>query len=275
MTAAPEPFRLRRGSGKLIVSIPHAGTFVPPAIAARLTPAGQPLPDTDWHVDRLYGFLEQTEATLLIATHSRYVVDLNRGPEGAPLYPGQAETGIVPNQTFAGEPLWQEPPPDAAEIALRIATFWQPYHDTLRAELARLRSIHPRICLFDAHSIRSEIPRLFSGTLPELSFGTHDGAAAAPARLDAAIAVAGDSFGIARNARFKGGYITRHYGHPARGIDAIQLEIAQRAYLDERRPSSWNPERAARLQPILRRILSALAGETTVDSGTKPAPGGL
>lgn len=255
--SAPALFRLHRGPGRLLVSIPHAGTFVPPALAARLTAAARGLPDTDWHVDRLYDFVRETEATLLVATHSRYVIDLNRGPEGGALYPGQAETGLVPAETFDGVPIWAGGAPDAAEVAARRVAYWQPYHDALAGELARIQAQHGAAHLFDAHSIRARVPRLFSGTLPPLSFGTYDGRSASPALVARVMAEAGDTLGRVLDGRFKGGWITRHYGRPEAGVQAIQLEIAQSAYLDEADPA-WDPARASALQAVLRRVIQAL-----------------
>ncbi len=253
MSASPDLFRLRRGGGRLLVSIPHAGTYVPPEIAAQFTAVGRALPDTDWHVDRLYDFVEETDATLLIATHSRYVVDLNRAPDGEKLYPGQAETGLVPAKTFAGEAIWR----DAPETAARLDRYWHPYHGALAGELARIRDAHGTACLFDAHSIRSRVPRLFAGTLPALSFGTNDGRSASAHFAERAVEAVGSAYDSVLNGRFKGGWITRHYGQPAAGVQAIQLEIAQRAYLDEDDPV-WNPGRASGLQAVLRRLIAAL-----------------
>jgi N-formylglutamate deformylase len=261
MSAAPPIFTLREGGSPLVVSIPHAGMFLPPAIAARLTEVGQAVPDTDFHVDRLYGFLDDLDVTVLVATHSRYAVDLNRSPAGGKLYPGQAETGICPTETFAGAPLYRAAPPDEAEIAARVAAYWQPYHDALRGQIARLRAAHGVARVLDAHSIHGAIPRLFAGALPDLNLGTHDGASCDPA-LAAAVMAAMDGHGFSTvlNGRFKGGYITRHYGAPADGVQVLQLEMAWRAYLDEARPWVFEPERAATLISVLRLVVAALGG---------------
>jgi hypothetical protein len=126
---APPIFRLREGGSKLLLSVPHAGTYIPETIRARLTPVGQSVVDTDWHVDQLYAFLADMDATTLVATHSRTVADLNRSSKGGLLYPGQAETGLCPLETFAGEPLYSAAPPDVAETAQRVEMYWQPYHN--------------------------------------------------------------------------------------------------------------------------------------------------
>ncbi len=248
------------GRGPLLVSIPHAGTILPPDIAARLTQIGRAVPDTDWHVDRLLAFLADQDVTVLTATHSRITVDLNRGPDGRALYPGQAETGICPTETFAGEPLYAAAQPSAAEIAARVTTYWQPYHDALADEIARLHALHGVVHVLDAHSIHGRIPRLFAGALPDLNVGTNDGASAGAA-LSARVmaAVADQGFSHVLNGRFKGGYITRRYGAPDRGVHVVQLEMAWRAYLDEAEPAAFSPVRAARLIGVLRRVSLAMS----------------
>jgi N-formylglutamate deformylase len=258
MGMTPPVFTLREGGSRLLVSIPHAGTYVPPGIARALTPAGLAVADTDWHVDRLYGFLAALDATVLVATHSRYVVDLNRGPGGEKLYPGQVETAICPAETFAGEALYEAGGPD---VAARVAQYWQPYHAALAGQIGRLRGLHGAVHVLDAHSIHGVIPRLFAGALPDLNLGTHDGASAGAA-LTARVAAAlpGHGFSHVVNGRFKGGYITRHYGAPAQGVHVLQLELAWRSYLDEARPSMWDAARAAKLIGVLRGVADALLG---------------
>jgi N-formylglutamate deformylase len=169
MTHIP-PYILHEGPGRLLISVPHAGTHLPAPIAATLNDTGRSVSDTDWHVDKLYEFAAAEGATLLIATHSRSVVDLNRSPDGGKLYPGQAETGICPLETFDGLPLYQAAPPSPADIAARVDRYWRPYHTALAAQLARIKAIHGTARLLDGHSIRATIPRLFEGTLPDLNF---------------------------------------------------------------------------------------------------------
>jgi N-formylglutamate deformylase len=256
---SPPLFHLREGTSPLVVSIPHAGIFVPDDIAAQLTPAGLAVPDTDWFVDRLYGFLDELDVTVITATHSRYVVDLNRSPDGGKLYPGQAETGICPTETFAGAPLYAAEPPDAAARQQRVAHYWQPYHDALAAALGRVRHHHKFVRLLDAHSIPATVPRLFAGALPDLNFGTNDGAAASESLTNRVVAAAaGQNFSHVLNGRFKGGFITRHYGRPAAGVEAIQLELAQRAYMNETNVSKFEPARAAGLVAVLRRVVKEM-----------------
>jgi N-formylglutamate amidohydrolase len=259
---------IERGDSPLVIDVPHAGTFVPDAIAARLTPAARAFPDTDWHVEKLFAFVRDFGATLLAATHSRYVVDLNRDPSGAALYPGADNTELCPTRTFADEPIYAEgDAPDSAEVTARRTGYFEPYHALLSAEIERARSRHGYAILLDGHSIRSRVPRFFAGRLPDLNLGTADGASCAPAVQNAAaLVLAGASdFSSVVNGRFKGGYVTRRYGAPGRGVHAVQLETAQACYMDEAPPYPWDPARAARLVSLLRRLAEALVA-------IRPAP---
>jgi len=223
-----------------------------------MTPAARVLPDTDWHVDRLYDFLDAFDATVLVATHSRYVIDLNRPPDGGALYPGQAESGLCPTLTFAGEHIYDGAAPDAPERERRRVAYWQPYHDRLRAELDRLRAAHARVVLWDAHSIRSEVPALFGGELPVLNLGTHSGRACDNELAAALFAVAQNvsHYPAVLNGRFTGGHITRAYGDPERGVHAVQLELAQRSYMCELPPFDFDRQRAGDLRPVLQALLT-------------------
>jgi len=254
---AQPPFTLTRGDAPLVVSMPHVGTGLPAAVAERLSPAALTLADTDWHLPRLYDFLAGLDATVLVASQSRYVIDLNRPPDGASLYPGQTTTGLVPMETFRGEPLHRGEPPDAAEVASRRDRWWRPYHDALHGELARLRERYSNVVLWDAHSIASVLPRFFEGRLPDLNFGTADGASCAPALIEAVLAPvrAQQQFGWVLNGRYKGGHITRAHGRPAAGIHAIQLEMVQAIYMDEAAPFAFDEARSARLRPLLAQCL--------------------
>jgi N-formylglutamate deformylase len=251
-------FEFTAGDAPLLISFPHSGTYLPPELAARLNPGVCDLPDTDWFVPRLYDWHRELGASIIEATHSRYVVDLNRPPDGAPLYPGRRETTVCPVETFAGEALYAPgDEPTAAEVADRLARYWQPYHERIAEHTRGLVARHGYCVLWDAHSIQSVVPGLFAGRLPDLNLGTAEGRSCSPAR---ALAVADclsrqPAFTPVVNGRFKGGYITRHYGNPAAGIDALQLEIAQSAYLAEARVPVFEPVRAAALRDYLRRLL--------------------
>ena len=253
-------YTLTPGTAPLLVSFPHAGTRIPDALAARMTPEALQRADVDWHLPQLYAFARGLGASLLSAHHARHVIDLNRPPEDTSLYPGQDVTGLLPIDTFRKEPLYRPgQAPDAEESAVRRARYWQPYHDALRAELDRLRSLHGAVLLWDAHSIVSVMPRFFDGRLPDLNLGSADGRACAPAVQHAVEAVmAGQTqFTHTSNGRFKGGHITRHYGQPVAGIHALQLEMCQCTYMDETAPFAYRPDRAEQVQPLLERMLCA------------------
>ncbi len=252
---------VERGETPLVIDVPHAGTYVPPDLATRLSPAARALPDTDWHVEKLFAFARAVGATLLVATHSRYVVDLNRDPSGAALYPGVDNTELCPTRTFDDEPIYGGgATQNAEEVATRRREYFEPYHRLLAAEIERVRVRHGYAILLDGHSIRSEVPRFFAGRLPDLNLGTADGASCAPAVQNAAaLVLAGAAaFTSVVNGRFKGGYVTRHYGAPARGIHALQLEMAQACYMDETPPYRWDATRAQALVTLLERLVSAL-----------------
>lgn len=251
-------FTLHRGTAPLLVSLPHDGHEIPEELAARMIDSACRAPDTDWHVSRLYAFARELGASMLVPRYSRYVIDLNRPPDDTSLYPGQNTTGLCPAVQFSGEAVYREgqaPSPD--EVAGRIGRYWRPYHDALRNELDRLRATHGRVVLWEGHSIRgSGLPFLFEGRLPDLNLGTAGGASCSPAlqsRLEAELAAQRDYDWVV-NGRFKGGYITRHYGEPANGIDAVQLEISQRTYMDEA-TFEYDEAKAAQLQRTLRRLL--------------------
>lgn len=246
------------GDAPLLVSIPHAGTDIPADVGG-LQSSALACHDTDFHVERLYAFASDLGATAVRTRISRTVIDVNRDPTGASLYPGQATTGLCPETTFDGSPLYQSGRvPGDDEIARRRSLYFDPYHDTLAAQIARLRTHHRAIVVYDAHSIRSRVPRLFDGELPLFNIGSFDGASCAQALTDA-IASHCPTGSYVVNGRFRGGWITRHYGNPDNGVHAVQMELAMRGYLDEagRWPPTWETARAAPLQRTLRSILRA------------------
>ena len=257
-------FTLHRGSAPLLISLPHDGSAIPAVLSARMTPDARRAPDTDWHVSRLYAFARALGASILVPRHSRYVIDLNRGEDDTSLYPGQNTTGLVPLVRFTGEPVYLPGrEPDADEVTARIETYWRPYHAALREELERIRAQHGRVTLWEGHSIKgSGLPYLFEGRLPDLNLGTANGASCSPAlqaRIERMLAAQSDYDWVA-NGRFKGGHITRHYADPDNGIQAVQLELSQRGYMDED-SFEYDEAKASRLQPLLQRLLeTALAG---------------
>jgi formiminoglutamase len=256
------------GSAPLIVSIPHTGTEIPLEIAENLISPWLARKDADWWIERLYGFVAELGATTIRTRISRTVIDVNRDPSGASLYPGQATTGLCPTETFDGEPLYRSGrTPDAAEIERRRAEYFRPYHQALAGELARLRASRERIILYDCHSIRSIVPRFFDGELPHMNIGTNSGRSCAP-ELQAGIEAvcAASPFSWVSNGRFKGGWITRHYGRPQDGIHAVQMELACRSYMDEPAlvseanwPNAFVQPRGASMQDVLQRIFAVCA----------------
>ena len=263
-------FDFTAGSLPILVSMPHAGERLPADVAATMTPCARRTADTDWHLPRLYDFARTMGASTLAAQQSRYLIDLNRPPEDTNLYPGMDTTGLCPLDSFAREPLYQEgAAPDAAEVARRLAHYWQPYHQQLRAELDRLLGIHGKVVLWEAHSIASRVPRFFDGRLPDLNFGTADGASCAAGLAEAVMDEVPPVFSTALNGRFKGGYITRRYGEPARGVHAIQLEMCQCLYMNEPgmdktllqgaddTPFAYRPDLAERVLPTLQAMVQA------------------
>jgi N-formylglutamate deformylase len=252
-------FALHRGTAPLLISLPHDGSAIPDELAARMTAVALTAPDTDWFVSRLYAFAHALGASMLVPRYSRYVIDLNRPPDDTSLYPGQNTTGLCPTVRFSGDPVYLSgAEPDEREIAQRVQTYWRPYHAALRDELERLRERHGRVVLWEGHSIRGEVPFLFDGRLPDLNLGTASGASCSPlaqARIEAALAAQNDYDWVV-NGRFKGGYITRHYGRPDAGVDAIQLEIAQRIYMDET-SARWRDDLADRAAAAIRKLVVA------------------
>ena len=251
---------LHRGTRPLLVSLPHDGSFIPDDLAGRMTAGARTAPDTDWFVSRLYDFVRELGASVLVPRHSRYVIDLNRPPDDVSLYPGQNTTGLCPIVRFSGEPVYlagQEP--DEAEVRARTERYWRPYHQTLQAELDRLREAHGRVLLWEGHSIRAEVPFLFEGRLPDFNLGTAAGASCRP-ETERALRdrlAAQSAYRWVVNGRFKGGYITRHYGRPEQGVEAVQLELAQCNYMDEDRVV-YDEGRADRVRSVIRALLEAV-----------------
>lgn len=254
------PFTLHPGTVPLLVSMPHIGTHIPPELQDAYEPRALGLEDTDWHLDQLYNFLPDLGASVLQPRCSRYVIDLNRPPDDAPMYPGAANTELCPTRFFTSDPLYRDGrAPDEAERARRRQTWWQPYHDALAGELARIRAQHGFALLWDAHSIQAEVPWLFEGRLPDLNIGTANGdsAHASIAQAVAGVCRASGAYSHVVNGRFKGGYITRHYGRPDQHVHAIQLEKCRDIYMVEGPPFAYDPAVAAAFQPQLRAMVQA------------------
>jgi N-formylglutamate deformylase len=264
---SPDWLEISRGEAPLVVSFPHTGIDIPPELEPRFVSAWLARKDADWWIDRLYDFAAGLGATTVRTRISRSVIDVNRDPSGASLYPGQTTTELCPTTTFDGEPLYREgQAPDAAEIDRRRAGWFEPYHAALATELDRLRLGHPKVVLYEAHSIRSWVPRLFDGELPQFNLGTNTGLSCDPA-LARAVERVCDGSGLSRvtDGRFKGGWTTRHYGQPAKGVQAIQMELACRGYMHDPveapTPDTWptpyDPARSAPMREVLTDVLQA------------------
>ncbi|SAK90210.1 N-formylglutamate amidohydrolase [Caballeronia hypogeia] len=258
-------FHFQSGELPLLISIPHLGTMIPTDISGQFTDIALQVADTDWHLDRLYDFARRAGASVLGARYSRYVIDLNRPASGESLYPGQTTTGLCPTETFRGEPLYRDANgANPGEVQRRLERYWQPYHAKLREELDRLKARFGAVLLWEAHSIASVLPRLFEGKLPDLNIGTNSGQACDARVLDAVTGTLDGqaSFTWIANGRFKGGYITRAYGDPAQGINAVQLEMCQSTYMNEYAPFEYRPELAQDVQPVVERMVGAALDAT-------------
>ena len=250
-----------QGTGPLVLGLPHTGTWIPDDIKSELNDTGLALADTDWHIDDLYAGLAPDATTVRTIVH-RYVIDANRDPSGASLYPGKNTTGLCPLTNFAGLPIYRSGlQPDVAAITRRRIAFHAPYHAALSAELARVQAAHGFAILYDCHSIRSRIPFLFDGRLPDFNIGTNSGTTCDPT-IEAAVQEvcrAADHYTSIVNGRFKGGWTTRNYGRPSEGIHAIQMELAQTTYMSESPPRAYDDDRAARLRAPIQSILKSLS----------------
>jgi len=254
------PVNLIRGNSPVILAMPHTGIYIPASIKAKLNKNGHKQTDTDWHVDRLYrGLLPG--ATVIKANFHRYVIDANRDPSGKSLYPGQNTTGLCPETDFDGRDIYKkECAPDVDEIERRRQMFHAPYHQAIAAEIKRLHGQYKKVVLYDCHSIRSHVPYLFEGVLPDFNIGTNNGETCDPhlEKLAAQICAQADGLTSVVNGRFKGGWTTRHYGNPKKGVHAIQMELAQSTYMLERPPWLYQPATAKKTRQVLRQLLQAI-----------------
>ena len=254
-------YKFSQGTSPLLIDVPHAGTYIPDDLAKRMTPEALKTPNTDWHVDRLYDFAHAMGASMLVATHNRFVIDLNRPPEDVSLYPGQDTEGLLPRQTGAYEPVYlpgQEP--NDAERDQRRDTYHAPYHAKLTEALEAIKAEHGYALLWDAHSIKSVQPRYFDGKLWDINIGTNNGASCAPTLESALAEVAEEAGGYTQimNGRFIGGFVTRHYGDPANNVHAVQLELSWSTYMDEEYPYGYREDLTAGIQPVLQRFIQTM-----------------
>lgn len=258
-------FSLYQGTTPLVLSLPHVGTTIPDELKSNYTERALQVEDTDWHLERLYDFARALGASVVVPRMSRYVIDLNRPPDNTPMYPGASNTELCPTRFFSGDLLHVDgAAPNASEVNRRRAAYWQPYHDALGAELERVHTQFGYALLWDGHSIRSEIPWLFDGKLPDLNLGTASGTSCADSLRAALVSEMQQSaqFTHAADGRFKGGYITRNYGRPSHNIHAVQMEMCQSLYMQESLPFDFSDDKAQRVRPLLRRLLEVMLSWT-------------
>lgn len=255
-----ELFQFSKGTTPLLIDVPHAGTHIPDDLSARMTPEALRTPDTDWHQDKLYDFAHDMGASMLVATHSRFVIDLNRAPDDISLYPGQDTEGLLPLKTGADEHIYLSGhEPDDAERDQRRDAYHLPYHAKLADALAEIKAEHGYALLWDAHSIKSRLPRYFDGKLWDLNLGTNNGASCAESIQSALEHVAENADGYSQkmNGRYIGGHITRHYGDPANNVHAVQLELSWATYMEEEHPYIYRDDLAMSIRPVLKQLLEA------------------
>ncbi|MEP6968870.1 MAG: N-formylglutamate deformylase [Betaproteobacteria bacterium] len=254
-------YSLQRGTRPLLISVPHVGTRIPVDQKHRYLARALDVEDTDWHLEHIYAFAKAMGAGLIVPRYSRFLIDLNRSADNTPMYAGANNTELCPTRFFTGEPIYLEGlSPDGPEMARRREVYWQPYHDAVAQELDRLKAAHGHAVLFDGHSIKSTLPWLFEGKLPDLNLGTANGASCAPDLRAELMGVLQrqERFTQVTDGRFKGGHITRHYGRPDDGIHAIQLEMCWNTYMLEAPPYALEPTRVAQLEPTLRALVQSM-----------------
>jgi N-formylglutamate deformylase len=264
-------YTLIKGSVPLLISMPHNGEEIPADIAKMMTAKGHEVADTDWHMERLYAFAKELGAYILIPKYNRYVIDLNRDPDGVDLYPGANNTELCPTTAFDLSPLYQAGcAPSAEQIAARVVDYWQPYHQALSSTMQAIKVEFGQAVLLEAHSIRSHVPRFFQGQLPDFNFGNADGKSCAPELMAALADVDYAPYTMVCNGRFKGGYITRAFGQPHHNFHAIQLELSQHTYMNEQ-AMTYNESLALQVQPKLTALVNTLINFTAIYTKTQNA----
>ena len=255
-----EAFSFSAGETPLLVSMPHSGLALTPQVQSGLTEKALTLPDTDWHVPEVYSFLGELGVGRISANYSRYVIDLNRPLDDAPLYASKT-TGLFPSILFDESPVFKPAClPNKRHHQFCKENIWQPYHGKITEELECLKAKFGYAILFDAHSIAPETPMLFEGRLADFNFGNNNGEASSQKWLQAASGVVPDgTYSRVSNGRFKGGYITRSFGNPKKNIHAIQLELSQACYLkNQSHPYSIDSNKLANLQAVLKQVIKTL-----------------
>lgn len=246
----------------ILLSVPHCGTEFPTELTDQFKPDLRSAPDdTDWFVHQLYDFAPQMGITLIHATYSRWVIDLNRDPESKPLYAdGRIITAICPATNFFGEKLYKDERTEVAgnEVARRLQAYYWPYHQQVQVLLDGLKQKHGRVLLWDCHSIRQHVPTIHREKFPDLILGDVDGTSASPGLIEETLSILDHSgYCVSHNHPFKGGYITRHFGQPSVEQHALQLEMTKVNYMDDQE-QSYNRARAERMRSLLKKVFERL-----------------
>lgn len=251
-------YQLIKGRVPLLISMPHNGQEIPSDIAKKMTAQAQTVPDTDWYKDKLYDFAVEIGAYILMPKYNRYVIDLNRNPNGVDLYPGANSTELCPTTAFDLTPLYLDGyTPDKQEINRRIGLYWQPYHQAIKDTLAGMKQQFGKAVLLEAHSILSHVPRFFDGRLPDFNFGNADGKSCSENMLSRVKSLDYSPYTMVSNGRFKGGFITREYGKPQDNIHGLQLELSQITYMNEA-THEYNESLALQVKPKLKALVECL-----------------
>lgn len=237
----------------ILVSVPHAGITIPEELKAKYKPAMiSAIDDTDYYVDRLYEFVSSLGITMVVADISRWVIDLNRSAENAPLYnDGRVITSLCPTTNFNDDHIYIDQGPSEAEVNQRKSVYYYPYYDQIRLELTKLQREFKHVLFFDAHSIRQHVPGIRKEKFPDLILGDVDGTSADTKIISTAIdALSKAKLSLDHNHPFKGGNLTRTFGHPEKNIHGLQLEMAKNVYMNDLE-TSYHEARANHIQITL------------------------
>ena len=238
------PYEFVQGTTPLLISMPHPGLLLPDEVADLLTSEARALPDTDWHIPQLYGFAAKMGASLVMARYSRFAVDLNRPEDDTPLYQ-TATTGLFPDILFDGTSIFRPGAARSDEIKTRVQGAHlaplsrqadgraQPHQGRVRPRRPARRAFDPRR---DPAPVRRPAARLQHRHQRRQELREEPVATPSCKACDA------PGYRHVLNGRFKGGHITRHYGQPDRAFHAVQLELAQRTYMNEQPPFDYRPD---------------------------------
>ncbi len=251
----------------IVISVPHAGTQFPEELAGLYKKRMRKiLDDTDWFVHRLYEFAPAMGITLVKANLSRWVIDLNRDPESAPLYDdGRLITSVTPHTDFFGNNIYKSKKhePGKKEVAKRLKKYYWPYYERLSVLLEERKKEFGKVLLWDAHSIRHRVSTIQNDPFPDMILGNNDEKTAQPQLIKIALeSLRSGDYEVAHNHPFKGGHITRYFGDPENQIHTLQLEMNKILYMDDNE-ITYNKARAARVQGLLKSCMENLVKTLT------------